>query len=67
MKDTSILEQLCTMLKNRVQVNGHQPDATSLTLLSAIGKLSRTPSDLEEFERAFESEMLHQQYFQQLA
>ena len=65
MKDTSILEQLCTMLKNRVQVNGHQPDATSLTLLSAIGKLSRTPSDLEEFERAFESEMLHQQYFQQ--
>ncbi|MEN9529060.1 MAG: hypothetical protein RI932_933 [Pseudomonadota bacterium] len=65
MKDTAILAELIAMLRQRVQTNGHQPDATALTLLSGIAKLSRNPSDLIEFERAFEGEMLHQQYFQQ--
>lgn len=65
MKDTSILPQLLRMLRNRFQHASTSPDATSLTLLSAIAKLSRSTSDLDDFERAFEGEMLHQQFFQQ--
>lgn len=65
MKDTSILPQLIEMLRNRLQNSESPPDATALTILSSIAKLSRNPTDLDEFERAFEGEMLHQQFFQQ--
>lgn len=65
MKDTRLLPDLLAMLRHRTGNSGHVPDATSLTLLAAVSKLSRQTSDLAPFERAFESEMLHAQFFQQ--
>lgn len=65
MKDTSALPQLIKMLRHRLHGSGHPPDATSLTLLSAIARLSRQADDVQQFERAFEGEMLHQQFFRQ--
>jgi hypothetical protein len=65
MKDTTALPQLLKMLRQRLHGSGHPPDATSLTLLSAIARLSRQAEDIQQFERAFEGEMLHQQFFRQ--
>ncbi|MEY4064577.1 MAG: hypothetical protein RIR26_785 [Pseudomonadota bacterium] len=65
MKDTRLLPDLIAMLRNKTTNAGHAPDSTSLTLLAAISKLSRQTSDLAPFERVFESEMLHAQFFQQ--
>lgn len=65
MKDTSSLSKLIEMLKARCQNSSFSPDATSLTLLAAIARLSRQASDIQQFERNFEGEMLHQQFYQQ--
>lgn len=65
MKDVSVLNDLINMLRERIQTHKHQIDETSITLLSAIAKLSRDPEELGEFERFFGSEMLHEQVFKQ--
>ncbi|NBO38105.1 HEAT repeat domain-containing protein [bacterium] len=65
MKDTSVLPQFLSWLRTRLQSLGHQPDTTTLTLLSAVGRLSRNPEELSEFAASFESEMLHQRFFEQ--
>lgn len=65
MKDISILETLIEMLRERIQNHKRQIDETSITLLGAIAKLSRNPEHISQFERFFETEMLHEQIFKQ--
>ncbi|MEN9827170.1 MAG: hypothetical protein RI953_2915, partial [Pseudomonadota bacterium] len=65
MKDTSALHKFVEMLKQRTLNTSHTPDATALTLLSAIAQLSRNVQDILRFERSFDSEMLHRHFFQQ--
>lgn len=65
MKDVTILDQLIQMLRDRIQNHKKQIDETSITLLGAIAKLSRSQHDIAEFERFFSSEMLHEQVYKQ--
>lgn len=65
MKDTGALQKFIEMLKQRTLNNSQAPDATALTLLSAIAQLSRNVSDIQNFERSFDSEMLHRHFYQQ--
>ncbi|NBW81173.1 HEAT repeat domain-containing protein, partial [bacterium] len=65
MKDTSALQKFIEMLKQRTLNTNHAPDATALTLLSAIAQLSRNVQDILSFERTFDGEMLHRHFYQQ--
>lgn len=64
-KETSSLPAMLEMLKERMQCNSHVPDTTALTLLTAIARLSRDISDLEQFEDYFQGELLFRQLYQQ--
>lgn len=65
MKDTTSIPKLIELLRQRSRGSGQSPDSTALTLLSAIARLSRKQVDVQQFERYFEGEMLHQQFYQQ--
>ena len=64
-KDTSALQTVLEMLKSRMNSASHLPDTTSLTLLTAIARLSRRVADLEQFEEFFQGELLYRQLYQQ--
>jgi hypothetical protein len=64
-RDTSALTILHGMLLEKVQRIAFVPDATALSLLSAIARLSRQKNEIDIFERPFESDLLHRQFFQQ--
>jgi hypothetical protein len=64
-KDTSSLPTVLAMLKGRMNNANHLPDTTSLTLLTAVARLSRKISDIEQFEDYFQGELLYRQLYQQ--
>lgn len=65
MKDVGLLGEMIAKLRERLQSHKGQVDETSMTLLGAIARLSRSPADITEFEAFFGREMLHEQFYKQ--
>jgi len=65
MKDTTALEKILEMLRHKARFTNGSPDATALTLVAAIARLSRNTDELEQFAHIFEGELVYRQFFQQ--